>query len=58
MEDKIYLCKCVFQIDELDENKIVSRVLPRQEFCFAYDGIYYNMIDFKKYKLFQDKRFL
>ncbi len=58
MLDKIQLCKCVFQIDELEGNQIKARVIPRQEFCFACEGTYYNLIDFKKYKLFQDKHFL
>ena len=54
MIDNIYLCICAIGVDELNENKLGTKVLPKQEYCLCADGVFYNLIDFKRYKLFQD----
>ena len=51
MEDSIFLCRCKFAVDEKNGDQVISRSIPKVEFCLNKDGLYYNMLDFKKYKL-------
>lgn len=50
--DDIFLCRCHIGIKVKDKNgKIILRKLPKTELCFSANGIYYGIVDFKKYSV-------
>lgn len=48
--DNIFLCRCTIGIKvKNEEGQVVLKQLPKNELCFSADGVYYNLLDFKKY---------
>lgn len=48
--DNIFLCRCTIGIKvKNSEGQVIIKQLPKNELCFSADGVYYNLLDFKKY---------
>lgn len=46
----IFLCRCNLGIKvKNEEGKIVLKNLPKSELCLSANGVYYGLLDFKKY---------